>query len=82
MNSRFNDLDLEASLKILAPSASENTKLVSPVRIPELSEDEDFDINGTPMSFPSDPKGGAKNVINCRCVLVYVDEDDLSLIKN
>ena len=44
--------------------------------------DEDFDINGTPMSFPSDPKGGAKNVINCRCVLVYVDEDDLSLIKN
>jgi len=43
--------------------------------------DEDFQINGTPMSFPSDPKGGARNVINCRCVVVYVDEEDLGLIK-
>jgi uncharacterized protein with gpF-like domain len=32
-----------------------------------------------PMGYPSDPRGGARNVINCRCVLVYVtdDEDDV-----
>lgn len=44
------------------------------------SMDEDFEINGALMKYPSDPRGGAKNVINCRCVVVYVDEEDLSLI--
>jgi hypothetical protein len=43
--------------------------------------DEDFQINGTLMKHPGDPRGGAKNVVNCRCVLVYVDEDDLGLIN-
>ena len=42
--------------------------------------DEDFEINGSLMKYPGDPRGGAKNVINCRCVVVYVDEEDLSLI--
>lgn len=42
--------------------------------------DEDFSINGTLMQYPGDPKGGPRNVINCRCVLVYVDEQDLDLI--
>jgi len=32
------------------------------------------------MKYPGDPRGGAKNVVNCRCVVVYVDEEDLSLI--
>jgi len=42
--------------------------------------DEDFSINGAQMKYPGDPRGGAKNVVNCRCVVVYVDEEDLSLI--
>ena len=39
--------------------------------------DDDFDINGAQMKYPGDPRGGAKNVVNCRCVVVYVDEEDL-----
>jgi uncharacterized protein with gpF-like domain len=38
---------------------------------------EDFLIGGTPMGFAGDSKGGAKNVINCRCVIIYADERDL-----
>ena len=39
--------------------------------------DEDFTIGGAKMEYAGDPKGGAKNVVNCRCVIVYVDEEDL-----
>ena len=38
--------------------------------------EEDFTVGGMPMSYPGDPRGGAKNVINCRCVLLYVTDDD------
>ena len=41
--------------------------------------DEDFDIGGSPMNHAGDPKGGAKNVVNCRCVIVYADERDIVL---
>ena len=30
-----------------------------------------FNVNGAKMKYPSDPSGGAANVINCRCVLGY-----------
>ena len=39
--------------------------------------DEDFTVGGTPMGFAGDSRGGAKNVINCRCVIVYADERDM-----
>jgi len=39
--------------------------------------DDDFDVGGAKMSYPGDPRGGARNVINCRCVVSYVDERDL-----
>ena len=42
----------------------------------ELPIDEDFIVNGKAMSYPGDPKGGAENVINCRCVLLYVNDLD------
>lgn len=29
-----------------------------------------------PMSYPGDPRGGAANVINCRCVVLYVEAED------
>jgi uncharacterized protein with gpF-like domain len=38
---------------------------------------EDFMIGGVPMGYAGDSKGGAKNVINCRCVIIYADERDL-----
>ena len=46
------------------------------------SMDEDFQINGALMKHPGDPRGGAKNVVNCRCVVVYVDDEDLGLIQD
>tara|TARA_R100000353_G_scaffold175966_1_gene147998 strand:- start:1007 stop:1828 length:822 start_codon:yes stop_codon:yes gene_type:complete len=39
--------------------------------------DEDFEVGGLPMSHTGDPRGGAKNNINCRCVIIYVDELDV-----
>lgn len=33
--------------------------------------DEDFDVGGEKMSYPGDTKGSAKQVINCRCVVLY-----------
>lgn len=38
---------------------------------------EDFIVGGVQMGFAGDSKGGAKNVINCRCVIVYADERDM-----
>ena len=32
---------------------------------------ETFNVGGVKMRRPSDPAGGAKNVINCRCVLGF-----------
>jgi hypothetical protein len=39
--------------------------------------DEDFEVGGLPMAHTGDPKGGARNNINCRCVIIYVDEQDV-----
>ena len=39
--------------------------------------DEDFTVGGVPMGFAGDSRGGAANVINCRCVIVYADERDM-----
>lgn len=44
-----------------------------------VNMDEDFNIDGVPMEYAGDSKGGAKNVINCRCVIVYADEQDIVL---
>ena len=41
--------------------------------------DEDFDVDGLPMAHTGDPRGGARNNINCRCVIIYVDEQDVVL---
>ena len=41
--------------------------------------DEKFNVGGAEMDFTGDPAGGAKNVINCRCVIIYADERDIVL---
>ncbi len=39
--------------------------------------DETFSVGGASMQFAGDPNGRSRNVINCRCVIVYVDERDV-----
>ena len=39
---------------------------------------EDFIVGGATMGFAGDSKGGAANVVNCRCVIVYADERDMT----
>ena len=38
---------------------------------------EDFLVGGARMGFVGDPRGGARNVINCRCTIVYVNIEDV-----
>jgi uncharacterized protein with gpF-like domain len=42
----------------------------------EVELDEDFIVRGMPMGYTGDPRGGAANVINCRCVTLYVSPED------
>ncbi len=42
---------------------------------PAIPMNADFIVGGVPMSRPGDPRGGADNVINCRCVLKYEVQD-------
>lgn len=42
---------------------------------------ESFDVNGVKMEYPGDPAGGAKNVINCRCAMVFVTGDELGPVS-
>lgn len=37
---------------------------------------ENFEVNGDSMEYPGDPSGTAKNVINCRCAMVFVTGDE------
>ena len=39
--------------------------------------DEPFEVGGEKMMHTGDPNGKAKNNINCRCVIIYVDEQDV-----
>lgn len=38
--------------------------------------DDAFNVNGHRMSFPGDPSGPASEVVNCRCVMVYVEQGE------
>tara|TARA_R100001460_G_scaffold2629_1_gene8391 strand:- start:17528 stop:19483 length:1956 start_codon:yes stop_codon:yes gene_type:complete len=37
--------------------------------------DEAFVVDGASMQYTGDPNGGARNVINCRCVTLYIEEE-------
>ena len=41
--------------------------------------DEAFVVDGASMQYTGDPNGGARNVINCRCVTLYIEEEWLML---
>ena len=43
----------------------------------KVGMDEDFVMpNGSRMAYVGDSRGGASNVVNCRCVILYVEADD------
>jgi SPP1 gp7 family putative phage head morphogenesis protein len=37
-----------------------------------VAMDEPFIVDGEPLDYPSDPNGSPENIINCRCVALYV----------
>ena len=43
--------------------------------------DEPFNVDGTEMMHTGDPKGGAKNNVNCRCVIIYIDADEVDNLQ-
>jgi len=43
----------------------------------EVGIDEDFIVGGKKMKYAGDPRGGASEVINCRCVIVYIEPEDV-----
>ena len=43
----------------------------------EVGIDEDFIVGGKRMKYAGDPRGGAREVINCRCVIAYVEPEDV-----
>tara|TARA_A200000159_G_C7333047_1_gene343804 strand:+ start:729 stop:1496 length:768 start_codon:yes stop_codon:yes gene_type:complete len=41
---------------------------------PAIPIDEMFEVGGEKMSRPNDPRGSARNTINCRCILRYIPQ--------
>ncbi len=42
----------------------------------EVNISDDFLVGGKKMQYAGDPKGGASEVINCRCVIAYLEDED------
>jgi uncharacterized protein with gpF-like domain len=45
----------------------------------DLDEDFKVEYKGQiyPMQHAGDPRGGPANIINCRCVILYLEPDDV-----
>jgi uncharacterized protein with gpF-like domain len=48
---------------------NEDFKVLTPIKGGGFAE--------LPMAYPSDDRGGASNVVNCRCHYEFIDEDDI-----
>jgi len=72
------NLGLDRPLKKWMPSGDDRVRdwhrEMSPK--PAIPIDDDFIVRGQPMSYAGDPRGGALNVINCRCFIAYYDAED------
>lgn len=42
----------------------------------EVNISDDFTVGGKKMGFTGDPRGGASEVVNCRCVIIYTEPED------
>jgi uncharacterized protein with gpF-like domain len=45
-------------------------------RQPPIGMDEKFEVGDSELDFPGDPSGDPEEVINCRCTLAYVVDED------
>tara|TARA_R110000824_G_scaffold69136_2_gene178068 strand:+ start:2326 stop:3930 length:1605 start_codon:yes stop_codon:yes gene_type:complete len=43
----------------------------------EIGIDDTFSVAGKLMKYTGDPAGGASEIINCRCVTIYFESDDV-----
>jgi len=50
---------------------TERHRLLSDIQDQRPKMDEDFIVDGVGMKHPGDPRGGASNVINCKCAVGY-----------
>ena len=66
-----------AILKAWLPVHDERTRVNHSVMSshPPIAMEADFIVGGVPMKRPGDPRGGAANCINCRCVLTYKEQE-------
>ena len=45
-------------------------------RGPPIGMDDTFRVGDSDLQFPGDPSGAAEEVINCRCTLGYIIDDE------
>lgn len=50
-------------------------------RVEPVLKDERFIVGGKEMRYPGDPAGGAKQVVNCRCVCNYAPADQMEDLR-
>ncbi len=70
------DLGIEMVKKWVATSDERTRSFHAEVNGSIVGMDEKFLVGGARMAYAGDPAGGAKNVINCRCTVVYVEAED------
>jgi len=71
------DLGLSMKKKWVSTSDGRTRPAHSAANGQVVDMNEDFIVGGVPMGYAGDPKGGAANVVNCRCVIIYADERDI-----
>ena len=80
-NQYFRRVEQDLGTKMLKKWVSTNDSRTRPAHSlangQVVDMNEDFMVGGVPMEYAGDPKGGASNVINCRCVIIYADERDM-----
>ena len=75
-NTVRNDLGINMFKQWVATNDARTRSTHSEANGQRVHMDEKFNVGGAEMDYAGDPAGGAKNVINCRCVIIYADEED------
>ena len=71
------DLGIKMEKRWLATQDERTRSIHAEANGQRVDMDEDFIVGGVAMSHTGDPKGGAKNIINCRCNTLYHDVGDI-----
>lgn len=73
------ELNVKMKKKWVATNDARTRSTHSSANGQEVDMNENFIVGGTQMEYAGDSKGGARNVINCRCITIYSDEQDVVL---